>query len=254
MKFWVNSMKRIVDFIICLVSGPIGLHRFLKGESFYGLLYIISIGVFLYGGFSGGESKLPIWAMLATALFWLMDLVFILIKGRHFFFTQGEIDHYSSLVEGVVSDNQPEPSDDSNDQFVISLLSGVAENLDAIEEPKVNDFASISAELNDILPRHLEKISEDTEATELVARINDYLSIVDEFKELEHFGALMDAIEASDTEIRDILGTIAEDEGYDDIEEYLDDNYESVELAQKFIIGTAIWSITDYAERLNDFK
>lgn len=247
-------MKRIVDFIICLVSGPIGLHRFIKGESFYGLLYIISIGVFLYGGLSGGESKLPIWAMLATALFWLMDLVFILIKGRHFFFTQGEIDHYSSLVAGAVSDNQPEPSGDSSDQFLINVLTGLAENLDAIDEPKVADFESISAELNGILPHHLEKVSEDSEAIEYIDRINDQLSIVDEFKELEHFGALMDAIETSDTEIKDILSTIAEDEGYDDIEEYLDDNYESVELAQKFIIGTAIWSITDYAERLNDFK
>jgi len=252
-KFWRDLMKRGFDFIICLLTGPIGLHRFLKGQSFYGLIYILSLGLFLYGSFSGLE-QLPLWSLLATALLWLMDLLFILIKGRHFFFTQSEIEHYLSPRSGGFSDDQLKSSGGLDFQDLINSLNRMAENLDALEEPEASEFIKISAELHKILPSYLDSIPEDSEAHELIDRINDHLSIVNEFKEFEHFGILLDAIETSDTEIKDILATISEDEGYDDIEEYLDDNFESLELAQKFILGASIWSIIDYIERLNDFK
>lgn len=246
-------MKRGFDFIICLLTGPIGIHRFLKGQSFYGLIYILSLGLFLYGSFSGLE-QLPLWSLLATALLWLMDLLFILIKGRHFFFTQSEIEHYLSPRSGGFSDDQLKSSGGLDFQDLITSLNKMAENLDALEEPEASEFIKISAELHKILPSYLDSIPGGSEAHELIDRINDHLSIVNEFKEFEHFGILLDAIETSDTEIKDILATISEDEGYDDIEEYLDDNFESLELAQKFILGASIWSIVDYIERLNDFK
>lgn len=44
------SVKQtLINFIVCLIGGWFGLHKFLKGEIFWGIVYVCTFGLFSVG-------------------------------------------------------------------------------------------------------------------------------------------------------------------------------------------------------------
>ena len=80
---------RVFHLIICILTGPMGIHRFFKGLKFSGFIFLLLTTFIVIGAIADKSDKIPkIYFSIAAVcliLFWISDFLSMLLKGVYIF-------------------------------------------------------------------------------------------------------------------------------------------------------------------------
>ena len=80
---------RVIHLIICVLTGPLGIHRFFKGLKFSGFIFLLLTTFIVIGAIADKSDNIPkIYFSIAAVcliLFWTSDFLSMLFKGVYIF-------------------------------------------------------------------------------------------------------------------------------------------------------------------------
>ena len=80
---------RFFHLIICILTGPLGIHRFFKGLKFSGFIFLLLTAFIVIGAIADKSDSIPkIYFSIAAVsliLFWISDFLSMLFKGVYIF-------------------------------------------------------------------------------------------------------------------------------------------------------------------------